>query len=670
MRRLGLALAFGGFIAGLLTWIGTRDLENYETAFFSLDRGTAVESVRVLGHPVYTLAVGFGVRLPLHASLGASPAAAIAPYVPAPITYWLLLTLAIGAATLIVHHALEPLSGRVVPWIASVLLFWSVPMVSYTIYNDWPEAATTYCAVVAAVFAPQALLALLGAGVRRRSALSLVAVIWALIALAHPGYWPLIAMALVAASALALWRFDHPWRARFIVVCGLGLVSVTAVALPVADIVREVSVLGADASVMTRLIDPAGSGLIATNLFPFAPVGSKVPFTFLVLACCALAFGLRTTEPARRSLIAGGVVASIAFGILSTTVAPGAGLLTASNVWSLRDPAIAFAVLGAAAAAGALRWGAHRFATGVAMVVLSVAALQGPLFATWLVRANGNHPVWTRDMRSPAARLVERGIEQDRLKPGERVALWPGVRKRMRDAHLLLTDFADAGSVVVTAGTKQRTMRTLVTPNDVLFNQSTDLSAAILCDAATVRFLHVRYLLRPADAGCPVWEEMPGVLVDEEWHLAVSRERDERVGALPVARLAEPLARAPALGAAGSPLISNLTPLDGTSLRLGPRGVELSLLDPAIAAGRALVLPVAYDHAWRASSGRVINVGGFIAVTGVDQRQVTLEFAPDAASVLHALSMTLAQVLGVLGLVGLGAVKVFTPGQREIAPVP
>jgi hypothetical protein len=46
--------AFGGVVAGLVTWVGTRDLENYDYAVFSLDRGTAVEFVRVLGQPVYT----------------------------------------------------------------------------------------------------------------------------------------------------------------------------------------------------------------------------------------------------------------------------------------------------------------------------------------------------------------------------------------------------------------------------------------------------------------------------------------------------------------------------------------------------------------------------------------------------------------------------------------
>src|SRR3989338_5873691 len=129
-------IAFGGAIAALLILAGTRDLEGYDHSFFSLDRGTAVEAVEVLGHPVYTLALGLGVRLPLHGSLGASPAAAIAPVVPAPLTYWLLMTCAMATALLVVRHALEPLCGRIVSWLATVLLFCSPPIVNYAIYDD------------------------------------------------------------------------------------------------------------------------------------------------------------------------------------------------------------------------------------------------------------------------------------------------------------------------------------------------------------------------------------------------------------------------------------------------------------------------------------------------------------------------------------------------------
>lgn len=157
---LAATLAISGGMAALVTRLGTTDLENYETAFVSLDRGTAMQTVQVLGHPVYTLALGLGVRLPLHGSLGASPAALITPHVSEPFSYWLLLTLAMAAAVLVVRHALAPMCGRIVAWLAAVLLFWSVPMVNYTITDDWPDCAVTFCAIVACAFAPHALLAL------------------------------------------------------------------------------------------------------------------------------------------------------------------------------------------------------------------------------------------------------------------------------------------------------------------------------------------------------------------------------------------------------------------------------------------------------------------------------------------------------------------------------
>lgn len=96
---------------------------------------------------------------------------------------------------------------------AGLLLFWSVPIVTYTIYNDWPEVAFTYCALVACVFAPHALLALLASPASQRfagmGALARTGVTCGLVALSHPDYWPQVAATLVCASGLALWRSDR-----------------------------------------------------------------------------------------------------------------------------------------------------------------------------------------------------------------------------------------------------------------------------------------------------------------------------------------------------------------------------------------------------------------------------------------------------------------------------
>ena len=150
------AFAFSAIVAAALVGVGTRNLETYESAFVSLDRGTAMPAASVAGQPVYTLALGLGTRLPLHGNLGASPAASVARLLPAPATHWLLLALSMAAAALVVLRALEPAGGRVVAWWSVALLFVSVPMVAYTVHNDWAETAVTYCALVGGMFAPHA----------------------------------------------------------------------------------------------------------------------------------------------------------------------------------------------------------------------------------------------------------------------------------------------------------------------------------------------------------------------------------------------------------------------------------------------------------------------------------------------------------------------------------
>lgn len=670
--RLATALGFAGCVATVVVLLGTRDLESYEHAFFSLDRGTAVDTVDVLGQPVYTLALGLGVRLPLHGSLAASPAARLAPFLPAPITYGLLLTLAIAAAVLIVRHALEPLCGAGVSWIAAAILFYSVPLVSYTISADWPETAVTYCTVVVCVFAPHALLALLGPtadGARRRLAqLAVAAVLWAAVALSHPGYWPLVALVLGSALAVVLCRTDHPARTRLAVVLALAPAALAAVALQAPDILRELAAAGNPADV-ARLVDPTPGGVVEANLFPLTAAHARLPFGFLLLALVSLVVALTSTPGPRRRLIVVSAVASAAMSV-ATSVAPGSAAYAPSNTWTLRDAAGAFAVLAAACAAGARRKPgvAHRV-PAAALAALALAALQGPAYATSLVRtelAVAGEP-WTHDMAPPDARISRRGLRPDRVPPGGRLVLWSGVRDRMRNRKRASTDFADAGYVLVTAWTKQRTMRGVVEPNPYLFNQEIDFSREILCDDHAVRFLRLRYLLRPSEVDtCQPWEPVPGMLVDGWLEVDTATHADDRVRAVPLARLTDAVIRSPALSA-GSALLPFLNALPGTSVAVTANEIVVDLDDPAVAGGHALVLPVAYDAAWRASSGEVRNTGGLLALVGIDQHRVTARFAPDAAAVLRAGAFTMAQILGALGLLGLVAVG--RPREAGTAPV-
>lgn len=671
-------VAFSGVIAAVPIALGTSDLDSYEHAFFSLNRGTAVPTITVLGHPVYTLAIGLGVRLPLLPNLGASPAAFVAPHVPAPLTYWLLITCTIALAAFVVRCALEPHCGRLLSWLALVLLFWSAPVVNYTLTDDWPHIAVTYPAFVGCAFAPHAILALFGTahGSPRRylHGLWLAAAVGGLIGGSHPGYWPLVAGTLALTSVLALCRSEHTLRDRLAAVAMLGVVALLAVALQIPDLVRELSVGRAAFAGMSRgIVGPKGD-LVSTNIFPFGNVDARLPFTYLVLTLVSLAVGLTSAAGDHRRLMIGSTAIAILLSIAATTWTVAEAVYAPSNTWALRDPALAFAIFGGALAFAEVLGRQSGHGRQLAATALALAALQGPAYAVSLVHEGSpewtpNYQAWNRDMTPPAGRVWMWGLAPDRVPPGERLALWPGESSRMRREKHALVDFADAGYLLVTARTRQRTMRQLVTPaNDVLFYQSIELPPAVLCDADTVRFLQLRYLLVAPGVECEPWRVLPGLGVHGRLEVRVAEASDQRVRALPAVRVAEPLARAPAL-APDATLIRSLMPLAGTSVKLGPRRVAIHLEDPSVAAGHALVLPVTYDPAWRPSNGQTVAIAGLLGVVGVNQSRVTIEFVPDAVAWLLAASMTLAQLLSAAGLLGLVFVRPLPVRDAAVAAV-
>ncbi len=678
MRQAIATLVLAGGIAGGIVFFGTRDLESYEHAFFSLDRGTSVASVQVLGHPVYTYSVGLGVRLPLQSSFGASPVSAAARILPAPVSYWLLITFSFACTLLVLRQALEPICGRLATWIAAVLVFCSVPVVTYAVYNDWPDVTFTYCAMVVSVFAPQALLATLAAPrparARTIGALSVAALTWGAVALSHPGYWPHIAATLVCAAGLALIRADLLWRDRLVAVALLAVVTMLPVAAQVPDILRELSIPGAETSTIGRYTEPPEGALVAANLFPFGTVGSRMPFSHLLLALLSLVIGVTSIDRQNRRLSVSAALVSIGFAIGASTLPAGSAAYSPTGIWTLRDPAAGFAILAAAAAVAGLRsGGVRRPARTVALAALLIVALQGPAFAVRLVFTNVGDPesvdtptlwdnqgIWTRDMTSPAERVQLRGVPRDPRPRGERLALWPGVREAMRTDRVPATDFADAGYTLVTAWTKQRTMRGLVRPNELLFNQTVELSPVVLCSADAIAFLQLRYLIAPPAAACGPWTPVPDVRIDERYALFTPGTADGRVRTLAAAPASDQMRLAPAL-AAGSPLLGALEPMNGSGVRLEPSGAEIrlqiSLNNPAATENRVIVLPVAYDEAWQASDGRPENVGGLLALTDVRQPRVTLQWVPDRVAWLRAGAMAVAQLLTLLGFVGLICVR-------------
>jgi hypothetical protein len=590
--------------------------------------------------------------LPLHASLGASPGAAAAPYLPPPLTYWLILTLAIATAVLVVRHALEPLCGQVVTWLALVLLFWSVPIVNYTIYDDWLETAVTYCAFIACVFAPHAWLA-------SRAGIAVAAAVCALIAASHPGYWPLLACTLAASAALALCRTEYAMRARLTAIAGLAVASLVAVVPHVPDITREIAAAGDGVTAMRRFVEGPRSPLIVANLFPWGLIGPRMPFTFLCLAAVSIVVALASPRSHARVVGLGAGLLSIVLGIGAARLEPGGAQYAPSVTWALRDPALVFAVFSAACAASivmASGGGVRHIGRRVAIVLLAVASLQGPAYARWLTLNNmptwHSHRAWTHDMTAPSGRAAARGFAFDAAPAGARLAFWPGVRGRMRDMRRPSTDFVDAGYFLVTAWTKQRTMRPLVQPNELLFNQSIELSPEVLCDPDAVRFLQLRYLLLPADAECAPWTRLPGVTVDETFAVAAAAQSDRAVWGVPISRLSPQLRSEPALSAEGA-LLPALSPWPRTSVAIDAGRLVVHLDDARSAVDHAIVLPVAYDPAWQPSDGRTENVGGLLTLVDVQRPDIRLDFIPDRPAVVRALAMTLAQVMGAAALLAL-----------------
>jgi hypothetical protein len=131
---------------------------------------------------------------------------------------------------------------------------------------------------------------------------------------------------------------------------------------------------------------------------------------------------------------------------------------------------------------------------------------------------------------------------------------------------------------------------------------------------------------------------------------------DRRVRALPATTLSEALRREPALGGRSS-LVSALSPLRGSSLTIGARDVVIHQDAPSASTGLTFVLPLAFDSAWTASSGRIHDVAGLVALTEADQPDIVLRFVPDAVAVLRSIATTAAQLVGCLGLIGLAFVR-------------
>jgi hypothetical protein len=385
---------------------------------------------------------------------------------------------------------------------------------------------------------------------------------------------------------------------------------------------------------------------------------------FLAMTAAALVIGLGCENATRRRLSVGGAIAACACGVAAANLSTEGWRWAPSVMSALRDPAIGFAVLGAAYAAGGLQTNRVARAIGpkTAAALLLLTGLQGPVVATGAVferadvRELFDGRVAPRGTTPPQERISQRGLPADRVVKGSRIALWPGAAETMRNQRRSQADYVDAGYVLLTARTKQRTMRRLIEPNDTLFEQWTYMPADILCSRSAVQFLQVEYLLAPAPVPCDVWTAMNPPLIVDEWLTAHAPDaRDRRVRAVTTATLSEALRREPAL-ASRSSLLSALSPLPGSALAIGSRDVVIHQDAPSAATGLTFVLPLAFDAAWTASSGRVNEVGGLVALAGADQRDIVLRYVPDAVAVLRSIATIVAQIIACLGLIGLALI--------------
>jgi hypothetical protein len=153
----------------------------------------------------------------------------------------------------------------------------------------------------------------------------------------------------------------------------------------------------------------------------------------------------------------------------------------------------------------------------------------------------------------------------------------------------------------------------------------------------------------PDGQACEGWTLLPGARIDGRWSMGQFTIPDTRAFAVRLGSLTPDERREPAFG--GDPrLVGRLAPLPGSSLSFESHRLVVALTDEPRDRDLALVLPVAFDPAWKSSSGGTLNLAGLLAVERIASPRVELVFSPDMPLRVRALGMLAAQVAGAIGL--------------------
>jgi hypothetical protein len=159
----------------------------------------------------------------------------------------------------------------------------------------------------------------------------------------------------------------------------------------------------------------------------------------------------------------------------------------------------------------------------------------------------------------------------------------------------------------------------------------------------------LRYLVMPDGETCAGWSGLDGARIDGRWSMAQFAVPDMRAFAVRLDGLTPQERDEPAFGG-DLRLVHQLAALPGSSLAQQANRFLVALNQASMDRGLALVLPVAYDPAWKTSSGRTLNLAGLLAVESVAAPRVELTFAPDMPLRVRALGMLAAQVAGAIGI--------------------